>query len=236
MPLKRRRGGGSAGPTIVEATEAPAGTNGLIWRNAGVHKVYLDSAWRPLTYYNGDKAQPHIYLSTFPSTIAPYLDDDYLGFDASAIAITGFFGALNYPLQQGQYVELVVSTSMNFMGYFALGLQTTTGLTAQNSLSYVPYYSRLYYDGSSYISFGSEHKAYSIVFGVSRDAGDKVHFYIDGTSMGLVPAAYVDNLAGWYPRFYSASNNYNYVLRWHVDASDMEYMPSGFAAINEQTP
>ncbi len=56
MPLVRRRGSSPSGLSVIEAAEPPEGETGLVWRNNGVYKVFLNSAWKDIDFYDGEWA------------------------------------------------------------------------------------------------------------------------------------------------------------------------------------
>jgi hypothetical protein len=222
----------SGGGGIVESATAPTGVDGLVWRNEGVHKVFLDAAWRDLTYYNGDKAQVHIDMDSLSSDKVQYLSADLLSMVDDSY-LSGFCGLLTHPLQRGGYVEVVMSYPS------ARAMRHYLGLRAVNSeIGRMYYYieDEKVYCGASSVSYGSPNTAdTSRILGVSRDMEDNVRFYRDGVDLGIVGPAITQGLAGWFP-FVDApsSTSAPYSYAWHVDESTIQYLPDGFQPINEQ--
>lgn len=241
----------SGGGGIIESATAPTGTEGMIWRNGGEYKAYLGGEWQPLTYYDGDKAQVCIDVALMEPSFVPYLSDDYL----VASHDTGFglndanVGPLTHPLQRGQYVELFLSNmdergAIFYFGFYSRAICTheTEGVLLWRCASMNGYYPYLYYDDSHPlygVTVTSETAKPYITVGVSRNASDQVHFYANGVDQGLVNPTFLENLAGWFPTVLGGSGSYSYLANlyeWRVDAADMQYLPDGFVAINEQTP
>ncbi len=241
--MLRRRGGvmsSSGGGGIVEAATAPTGVAGLVWRNEGVHRVYLGGTWLDLLYYDGDKAPVCINMDTLPIAKAQYVADDYLSISHTSY-LPNYVGNLNHPLQKGGYVEIVLETPSASSNSCYFGFYSDSSLSTYKTAGavlYDTYSSKIYYGDSLSVSYGTRPAAaLSLTMGVSRGEDDAVHFYVNGVARGLVAPAAIDTLNGWFPTILGmdSASVCPYSYTWHVDESTILYLPDGYRPINEQS-